>query len=144
MAFAEVYTGLEARAIDGQENPIATIDSAKLNEVQKYLSLTKHSYSPLPVLVSKKFWDRLISTSRKSCRISCVEVRDYQRKLNRESDTQILQQLREKGMQINELTPQELTRIREKIKPVIEKHVKTIGEDLVSEMYAEIAKVRQQ
>jgi TRAP-type transport system periplasmic protein len=144
MAFAEVYTGLEARAIDGQENPIATIDSAKLNEVQKYLSLTKHSYSPLPVLVSKKFWDRLSLDEQKILQDSCVEVRDYQRKLNRESDTQILQQLREKGMQINELTPQELTRIREKIKPVIEKHVKTIGEDLVGEMYAEIAKVRQQ
>jgi TRAP-type transport system periplasmic protein len=144
MAFAEVYTGLEARAIDGQENPIATIDSAKLNEVQKYLSLTKHSYSPLPVLVSKKFWDRLSLDEQKILQDSCEEVRDYQRKLNRESDTQILQQLREKGMQINELTPQELTRIREKIKPVIEKHVKTIGEDLVGEMYAEIAKVRQQ
>jgi TRAP-type transport system periplasmic protein len=144
MAFAEVYPGLETKAIDGQENPIATIDSAKLNEVQKYLSLTKHSYSPLPVLVGKKFWDKLSPDEQKILQDSCFEAQDYQRKLNRESDAQILQQLKDKGMLVNELTPQELARIREKIKPVVDKHVKTIGEDFVNEMNAEIAKVRQQ
>ena len=58
------HPGLESKAIDGQENPITTIDAAKLNEVQKYLSLTKHSYSPLPVL-GKKFWDKLSPDEQK-------------------------------------------------------------------------------
>ena len=108
------------------------------------MSLTQHSYSPLPVLVGKKFWDKLSPDEQKILQDSCFEAQDYQRKLNRESDAQILQQLKDKGMLVNELTPQELARIREKIKPVVDKHVKTIGEDFVNEMNAEIAKVRQQ
>src|SRR6185436_15247253 len=46
MNFAEVYTALDQKAIDGQENPFSVIRSAKLYEVQKYLSLTNHTFSP--------------------------------------------------------------------------------------------------
>ena len=144
MAFSEVYTALETGAIDGQENPIATIDTSKFDEVQEYLSLTKHSYSPLAVLVSKKFWDKLDSDERTILQESCVEVRDYQRKLNRDTEERILTQLKEKGMQVNAPAPSELERMRETIKPVMDEHVKSIGADLVNELYAEIAKVRQQ
>ncbi|MDO8719076.1 MAG: DctP family TRAP transporter solute-binding subunit, partial [Polaromonas sp.] len=59
MAFGEVFTALETKTIDGQENPFATIETSKLNEVQKYLSVTRHAYSPFFVLYSKKLWDQL-------------------------------------------------------------------------------------
>jgi TRAP-type C4-dicarboxylate transport system substrate-binding protein len=142
MAFTEVYQALDAKAIDGQENPVPTIDSSKFDEVQKYLSLTKHSYSPLPVLMGKKLWDALSPVEQKIMVDSCVEARDYQRKVNREANTTILQRLKTKGMQVNEPSPAELATMREKIRPVIDKHTKTIGDDLVKELYAEIAKVR--
>ncbi len=57
MAFGEVFTALETGAIDGQENPFVTIDTSKFYEVQKYLSVTRHAYTPFLVLFSKQIWD---------------------------------------------------------------------------------------
>ena len=59
MAFGEVFTALETKTIDGQENPFVTIETSKFNEVQKYLSVTRHAYTPFLVLYSKKLWDTL-------------------------------------------------------------------------------------
>ncbi|PXF28557.1 ABC transporter substrate-binding protein, partial [Pokkaliibacter plantistimulans] len=58
MSFSELFTALETKAVDGQENPVTTIESSKFYEVQKYLSLTQHVYSPWIVLMSKSFWDK--------------------------------------------------------------------------------------
>lgn len=144
MAFTELYTALETKAVDGQENPIPTIETSKFNEVQKYLSLTKHSYTPFVLLVSKKFWDKLSPDEQKILQESCYETRDYQRKVSREANARILEQLKKEGMQVNDVTPQERAEMREKIKPVLDKHAKDIGEDLVAEIQAELAKVRKQ
>lgn len=57
MAFGEVFTALETKTIDGQENPFVTINTSKFFEVQKYLSVTRHAYTPFLVLYSKKMWD---------------------------------------------------------------------------------------
>ena len=59
MPFAEVYTGLETRTIDAQEHPINVVWSAKFFEVQKFLSLTHHAYSPLLVVINKAKFDGL-------------------------------------------------------------------------------------
>src|SRR5258706_4403066 len=59
MAFTEVFTALQQGTVDGQENPLSVITSAKLDQVQKYLSLTGHVYSPALILMSKAQWDRL-------------------------------------------------------------------------------------
>jgi tripartite ATP-independent transporter DctP family solute receptor len=144
MAFTEVYTALETRAIDAQENPYPVIHASKLNEVQKYLSATKHSYAPAPVLVSKKFWDRLSADEKKVLQDSCIEARDYQRKVSRDLSAKMLEDLKAKGMTFNEIPPEELAKIREKAKPVIAKYTKEVGEDLVKQAYAEIDKVRKQ
>ncbi len=144
MAFTELYTALETKTVDGQENPIPTIDTSKFNEVQKYLSLTRHSYTPFLVLVSKKFWDRLSTDEQKIMQDGCIEARDYQRKVNREANARILEQLKGKGMQVNDVAPDELAKMREVVKPVVDKYTKDIGEALVQELNAEITKVRGQ
>ena len=59
MSFTELYTALETEAVDGQENPFSVILSNKFYEVQKYLSVTNHTYSTNIILVCKKFWDKL-------------------------------------------------------------------------------------
>ena len=59
MAFGEVFTALETKTIDGQENPFVNIEASKFNEVQKYLTVTRHAYTPFLVLYSKKLWDTL-------------------------------------------------------------------------------------
>ncbi len=143
MAFSEVYTALETRTIDAQENPIPTIESSKFNEVQKYLTLTKHTYSPFVVLVSKRFWDKLSPDEQKAMREACVESRDYQRKVNREANIKVLESLKKAGMQVIEVPPQEVAKMREKVKPVIDKFAKEFGEATYKELQAEIAKVRK-
>ena len=68
MPFPELYTALEQKAVDGQENPATVIASAKLFEVQKYLSLTRHIYNPQALIVSKKFWDQLSAGENQGAR----------------------------------------------------------------------------
>jgi TRAP-type transport system periplasmic protein len=144
LSFTELFTALETRAVDAQENPYAIIHASKFDEVQKYLSVTKHSYAPFVVMVGKKFWDRLSADERKILEESCTEARDYQRKSNRETNAKIIAELKAKGMQLNEVDLQELAKMKEQLQPVVEKHTKTIGEDLVKRTYAEIEKVRTQ
>lgn len=144
MAFTELYTALEQKAVDAQENPLAIINANKFNEVQKYLSATRHSYSPFAVIASKKFWDKLTPDEQKLFKETAIEASAYQRKVLREADRKLFAELKTKGMEVNELSPQELANMREKLRPVIDKYAKEIGEDTVKETFAEIDKVRKQ
>jgi tripartite ATP-independent transporter DctP family solute receptor len=142
MPFPEVYSAMEQKVIDGHENPFTVIFDSKFQEVQKYLSVTRHIYNPQSVLISKKTWDKLSDEEKKIIQTSLDEAKVYQRQVSREKAVQALEGLKKAGMQVNEVSPQEIARIREKIKPVIEKYSKEIGEPLVAEVNAEIAKKR--
>src|SRR5690606_34027873 len=97
MPFPEVYTALESRAVDGQENPLGTINTSKFNEVQKYLSLTRHTYTPYVVVVSKRVWDKLTEDEQKLLKETAAEASEYQRKVSRESEQRFLAELKERG-----------------------------------------------
>lgn len=142
MAFTEVYTALESKAIDGQETPYNVIYTSKFQEVQKYLSATKHIYGPGVVLVSKKVWDGLAPPDRKALQEGCDEARGYQRTVSREANAALTAVLTKQGMVLNQITPAERARMVERVKPVVEKYAKVVGEDLVKQAYADIAKVR--
>ncbi|BCU81567.1 ABC transporter substrate-binding protein [Polycladomyces abyssicola] len=144
MAFSEVFSALESKTVDGQENPLATIESNKFNEVQKYLSLTNHVYTPFVFLVSKKFWDQLSDEEKKILTDAAIEAGKYERELNRQQNKKSLENLKRKGMQVNEFSPEEKKKAQEIIKPVIDKYSKEFGEDLVKQMYDEVNKVRGQ
>jgi TRAP-type transport system periplasmic protein len=121
MPFGEVYGALESRAIDGQENPLPVIASAKLFEVQKYVSATNHVYTTPIVLVGRKFWDSLSPTEQRLMREAAVESRSYQRRVNREQIVAGLDLLKANGMLANDLPAAERTKLREVTKPVFEK-----------------------
>ncbi|MBM3336867.1 MAG: TRAP transporter substrate-binding protein [Betaproteobacteria bacterium] len=142
MAFTEVYTALESKAIDGQETPYNVIYTSKFQEVQRYLSATKHIYGPGVVLVSKKVWDSLAPADRKALQDGCDEARGYQRTVSREANAELTAVLTKQGMVFNQITPAERARMVERVKPVVEKYTKLIGEDLVKQAYADIAKAR--
>ncbi len=142
MAFPEVYAGLEQRAIDGQENPLTVIHINKLYEVQKYLALTGHQYNPQAVIVSKKLWDAMSADERKIVQDAATEAAAVQRKASREQTASALDQLKKAGMQVTELPPAEQARLRELLKPVIDKHGAAIA-DTVKALQAELAKVRK-
>lgn len=142
MPFPELYTALETGTVDGQENPYSVIENNKFNEVQDYLTETRHVYNPQIVLVSNKFWEGLNEDERKVVQEAALEARDYQREVARKANQEALETLQAEGMQFNALPAEEIEKIREKIKPVIETHKQQIGEEIVNQVNAELEKVR--
>ncbi len=116
LPFPELYAALEQKAVDGQENPVATIKGAKLYEVQKYLTLSNHQYNPQSVVVSKKFWDTLSAAEKKALQEAAAESAVYQRTQSRASLQSGLEDLRKAGMQVDELPPAEIAKLREKMR----------------------------
>ena len=100
MAWGEVYGALQQKTIDGQENPIAVIYSVKLNEVQKYLSLTQHVYSPAVLIVSLKKWQTIPKQDQEMLFKTAREVAQYQRKLGRDMEEKQITELSAKGMKV--------------------------------------------
>ena len=142
LPFPELYTALEQRAVDGQENPATVIASAKFFEVQKYLSLTRHIYNPQALIVSKKFWDQLSAAEKKVVTDAAQEATVFQRQTSRDREASAIETLKKGGMQVNELAPAEIARLRDKVKPVIDKHSASVGAAVVAELNGEIAKAR--
>jgi len=142
MAFPEVFTALETRTIDGQENPFVTIETSKFNEVQKYLSVTRHAYTPFLILYSKRLWDQLTPQEQAVLREAAVEGQKVQRAANRTLNERSLASLRTKGMQVNEIAPAEQRRMFEKVKPVYDKNVPTIGAEAVNVVLESLKKAR--
>jgi len=143
LAFSELFTALETGTVDGQENPVTTIQSSKFYEVQKYLTISKHVYSPWIVLASKRWFDGLSNDERTIIREAAAAARDFERKDSREASLKSVGFLKEKGMQINELSDAELNRMREMVKPAFEKYAAEGGAEQLKELQAEIAKVRK-
>jgi len=142
MPIPELYTALETKAVDGQENPYAAVEALKFNEVQPFASATRHAYNPLVVLFSKRTWDRLSADERKIIQDAANEAGAYERKASREANDKSADSLRAKGMKINDIAPAEVVRMRDKVKPVTDKFLKEGGEGLAKEMFDEINKVR--
>ncbi len=144
MAFGEVFTALETKAIDAQENPFVTIDTSKFYEVQEYVSNTQHAYTPFMVLFSKAIFDSYSAEEQQILRDCAVIGRDVQRSVSRELSGKSLANIQAAGMQFNELDVAELERIREAVAGVYERNAATIGQDVIDAMQAELAKIRGQ
>src|SRR5262245_6179144 len=142
MAFSEVYSALETKTVDGQENPFANIDNMKFYEVQKYLTLTKHAYAPLTLLVSKKTWDAMSADEQRVMRECALLGRDEERRINREQAASTLANLKGKGMLVNEISPAEMQRIRDKTRAVYEQHGKAIGDEAMTLVFNELKRIR--
>ena len=142
MNFSEVYTALEQRIIDGQENPYAVIETSKLYEVQKYLTVSNHMYNPQSLLASKKKWDALTKDEQELLMSTAIEARTWQRQNTRVMAETSLANLK-KTMTVSTLAPEEIAIIRAKLKPVIEKYSANVGPELVKELQSELAKIRK-
>jgi tripartite ATP-independent transporter DctP family solute receptor len=142
LPYSELFTALETKAVDGQENPYNTILSAKFYEVQKYLTVTNHVYAPWIVTVSKKFWDGLSKDERAVLQKAAVVSRDFERKDTREEAARALADLKAKGMQITELSPAETARMRDKLTRINATVATQVGMELWNEAQAELAKIR--
>lgn len=142
MAFTEVYSALETKTVDGQENPFTNIENMKFYEVQKYLTLTKHAYSPTLVLFSRKIWDTLSPQEQTTLRECALQGRDEQRRANRAMEARSVDNLKAKGMTVNEIAPAEMQRIRERSSVIYERHAKAIGDEAITMVTSELKRIR--
>lgn len=143
MPFAELYGALEAKAVDGQENPFAVILSNKLFEVQKFVSATNHVYAANIVLVSKKFWDQLSPAEQKMMHEAADETRNYQRQVSRAAAQKAVGELQAKGMQYNEIAAPEVARMRQLVKPVVDKFAASYDPAMVKLYNEELVRIRK-
>lgn len=135
MPLSELYTALETKAVDAQEHPVGIFWSAKLYEVQKYLSLTNHGYTPLIVVMNKAKFDGLTPELQTAIVEAAQEAGKYQRQLNLENEKGILDKLQQAGIEIIEKVD------TQPFKAIIEKDVRKAfieknGDDLVKQIDA--------
>jgi len=100
--FGELYTALQQNVVDGQENPVATIYSMKFYEVQKYLSLTGHTYEPALVFANPKWFNGLDPKHQAILRESAMEAASFQRQKLSEMDKERFEVIRKAGVQVEE------------------------------------------
>jgi tripartite ATP-independent transporter DctP family solute receptor len=142
MAFAEVFPALEVKALDGQENPLVHMYANKMQEVQKFISLTNHVYTPVALVASKKFWDGLSAADKAGLQKAATEAGLLQRRLLDQADKDVLGKFKTAGVEVSPVPAAELARIQERVKPVVTKFAPVIGEEFVKKFYAEIDKAR--
>jgi tripartite ATP-independent transporter DctP family solute receptor len=118
MNFGEVIGALKQGQIDGQENPIDIIVSAKLYEAQKHITLWNYSYDAIILGMNKEDWDGLSSTAQAIIKLSASEASKEQVRLSRDAARTQLSLLRDKGMTITELTPDQVNAFRAVTDPV--------------------------
>jgi len=142
MAFTEVYPALEIKALDGYEHPVVDMYANKMFEVQKYLTITNHVYTPVALVTSKKWWSSLTPEQQKTVQRVAEETRSFERAEELRQAADVVAQLKAKGMAVTEMPPAELEKIRASVQPVIDKNADIIGAEFVRSFYAELKKFR--
>lgn len=128
MAWPEVATALQQGTIDGQENPLSVIVSAKLPQLQKYLSLTSHVYGPALILVSPNVYDSLSAADKTKFKTAghqaAMAMRDYVDAVEKSG----LEEVKKQGMQVNTVDHAAFVKA---VEPVYPQYYKQFGKDLV-------------
>lgn len=133
MAYSELPAALAKKVIDGQENPTVNIYSARMYESQPYMIKDQHTYNVFIFKVNGKIWKALPEDIRRIIETTAGEVRDFQRKLNRETDADFLGRLERKGMSIHVPSQEEIKAWRHATAPLYEDAKKIVGPAPVAE-----------
>ena len=128
LAFGELYSALQQKVFDAQENPLSIIYTSSFYEVQKFLSLTGHVWSPASLVIAKSVWNGISADDRKVVKAAADRWRDEQRRMIAEGDNQYLALLKEKGMQVNEV---DKTPFVAAVAPVWKSYEATFGPELI-------------
>jgi tripartite ATP-independent transporter DctP family solute receptor len=134
MAWGEVFVSLQQGTLDGQENPLGIIYSQKVYEVQDYLTLSGHVYSPIAVLMNQDFYNSLPDDLKKIVDEGMAEATELNRSLVVEEEEATLGLLKEAGIEITELTSEQKSAFKEATLPIYEEYKNDIGTDLVDAM----------
>jgi len=132
MAFGELFSAMQQKVVDGQENPWGTIFLQNFFEVQKYATDTGHVYSPFVLLISKKFWDKLPDDLKAVVQDAADQSKVHNRALNRKMNAEYLEKLKEKMDVV--ILPEQKAAFQKACQPIYEQFGKDIGEDLIKEV----------
>jgi tripartite ATP-independent transporter DctP family solute receptor len=138
MPFSEVFTAMQQHTIDGQENPIPTIYLQKFFEVQNHVSLTGHVYGPHIMLISDQLWNGLSAEDKKIFEEAAYESALLNRETNRKMAKDYVAELKKNGMEVTELTPEQLKAFQDAVQPVYAEFEEKIGKDLINEFKAAV------
>lgn len=135
MAFGELFSAMQQKVVDGQENPWGTIYLQNFFEVQSFTSDTGHIYSPFVLMISQKFWDKLPQDLQKMVMDAAVASRDHNRKLNRKLNAEYLEKLKDK-MTVTMLTDEQRRAFQKAVQPVYKQYSDEIGLELIKSVQA--------
>lgn len=131
MSFSGVFTALQHGTVDGQENGVSLIYDSKFHEVVKYLSLTGHVYSVNANLINKTFYTGLPADLQKIIADGVkIELVDYQRELESSADANYIQKLKDAGMVVNEITPENMLKFREAVATMFNEYKANVNPEL--------------
>jgi TRAP-type C4-dicarboxylate transport system substrate-binding protein len=141
MPWPELPSALQQGVIDGQENPIPLIITAHIYEMNKYIALTRHSYEPMPLVISKKTWDKLNHFQKEVIKFAGMVSIGYNRGLNLKLANEGIGIIESKG---GIITRPDLGPFKPPTTPVREKFFKEVlGSELTQLVTKEIKKVQQ-
>ncbi len=133
MSFGELYTALQQKTVDAQENPIPLIYTSKFYEVQKYCSLTGHVYAATVLLVNDAWFNGLPKDLQKVLQDASILYRTEQRKISDQQDKDMVTALKKSGMKVNELTAEQKSAFAKATAPVYAEFAKSVkgGQELI-------------
>jgi tripartite ATP-independent transporter DctP family solute receptor len=140
MPFSEIFSALQQKTIDGQENPSTTNFLQKYFEIQKFNTLSNHFYSPFVFMYSKKLFDGLSKEDQEIILTAAREAGVYQRKINRDTMGEAVAGMEKGGMTVTRLTPEQHKAFVEATQGIAPQFESVIGADNLKEIKAEIAK----
>lgn len=128
MDFSELYSALQQGVIDGQENPVSIINSSKLYEVQEYLSISHHLWGANPFVINLDLWDSLSPDEQKILEKNALKYQDIQRKSLSDSEDKLIEELKEKGMKVNEVNTDEF---KKAVQPILDDAEEQFGKEMM-------------
>jgi C4-dicarboxylate-binding protein DctP len=132
LAFSEVYPALQAKVVDGTENPPSNMLTQRMNEVQKYVTVSNHGYLGYAVIVNKKFWDGLPRDVREQLEQALRGATVFEKAIAQRDNDAALEAIRKTGKtKVHTLTPQEQADWRRTLLPVQKQMEGRIGKDLI-------------
>ena len=138
MAFSEVYQALQTGVVDGQENTWSNIYTQKMNEVQKYATVTNHGYIGYVVVVNKKFWDGLPADIRDELTKAMKEATEFGNGQSAKENDDALEAIKKAGKtEIISLTQDQDEAMRKAMMPVYKEVASRVGQPLIDEFLKE-------
>lgn len=133
-AFGEMYSSLQQGTYDAMEAPIALMYTSNLYEVQEYMSFTSHVYMPIALLMNNDFFESLDEDQQEILMDAAETFREDQRELEQEQNVEYLEEMKEAGLQVNDVSDEEKQAFRDRAEPVYEKYREMLGAELFEDL----------